>query len=340
MRMKKRTHPIYYFVLDHNHSPWPAEDDMSISTASSRPRRHSYDIHMTWASMPPEFLERSEFYQDHQSSSSTSSSSSSTSTSTTTTSTPSSSSIVAGHEAAKLTWMHNGRPQEHKLIDYSRSSFPPGVPAPYPSDLQRFPPIHHPHGGIHPLASPSSSSPSDAVGTYYPYPPYSSVSTPTPMPPPPPPPPHHMPQSPGQPMLPPFYYHQQGGGSSSSSGGGGGKLLLPGPVDGQRGEYGVNNNHGGMRVLQPRRKKTRSDPDEDDMSMALEPGHPDFPDMSLKDIEAARVDPEARPRRQKLRYEGDMYTPQWVRYNGQAKEGLCDTCQPGKWLQLKNSAFW
>ena len=80
--------------------------------------------------------------------------------------------------------------------------------------------------------------------------------------------------------------------------------------------------------------------DEDDMSTAVEPGDPDFPDMSLKDIEAARLDPEARPRRQKLRYVGDKYTPQWVRYNGQAKEGLCDTCQPGKWLQLKNSAFW
>ncbi|KAK3838785.1 MAG: hypothetical protein JOS17DRAFT_675133, partial [Linnemannia elongata] len=45
-------------------------------------------------------------------------------------------------------------------------------------------------------------------------------------------------------------------------------------------------------------------------------------------------------RKQKLRYEGDQYTPQWVRNVGQAKEGFCDTCVPGKWLQLKNSAFW
>ncbi|KAI9314923.1 hypothetical protein BX666DRAFT_1964748 [Dichotomocladium elegans] len=89
-----------------------------------------------------------------------------------------------------------------------------------------------------------------------------------------------------------------------------------------------------------KRRRNRADADEDDMANAVEPGDPDFPDMSLKDIEAARVDPEARPRRQKLRYLGDKYTPQWVRYNGQAKEGLCDTCQPGKWLQLKNSAFW
>ncbi|KAI9319492.1 hypothetical protein BX666DRAFT_1835783, partial [Dichotomocladium elegans] len=48
----------------------------------------------------------------------------------------------------------------------------------------------------------------------------------------------------------------------------------------------------------------------------------------------------ARPRRQKLRFDEDQYTPSWVRYNGQAKEGLCDTCSPGKWLQLKNSAYW
>lgn len=89
-----------------------------------------------------------------------------------------------------------------------------------------------------------------------------------------------------------------------------------------------------------KRKKARTELDEDDMANAVEPGDPDFPDMSLKDIEAARMDIEARPRRQKLRYPEDKYTPKWVRYNGQAKEGLCDTCQPGKWLQLKNSAFW
>ncbi|KAJ1877492.1 hypothetical protein LPJ71_011227, partial [Coemansia sp. S17] len=48
----------------------------------------------------------------------------------------------------------------------------------------------------------------------------------------------------------------------------------------------------------------------------------------------------ARPRRQKVRFSDDMYTPMWVRNNGQQKEGFCDTCVPGKWLQLKNSAFW
>jgi hypothetical protein len=48
----------------------------------------------------------------------------------------------------------------------------------------------------------------------------------------------------------------------------------------------------------------------------------------------------AMPRRQKLRYEGDHYTPKWVRYTGHLKEGYCDICPSGKWLQLKNSAYW
>ncbi|CAG8801694.1 13284_t:CDS:1, partial [Racocetra fulgida] len=34
--------------------------------------------------------------------------------------------------------------------------------------------------------------------------------------------------------------------------------------------------------------------------------------------------PDAQPRRQKLKYPGDMYTPQWVRYSGHSKEGFCD----------------
>ncbi|KAI8049818.1 uncharacterized protein B0P05DRAFT_321789 [Gilbertella persicaria] len=49
---------------------------------------------------------------------------------------------------------------------------------------------------------------------------------------------------------------------------------------------------------------------------------------------------DGMPRRQKLRYDGDYYTPKWVRYTGHLKEGYCDSCHPGKWLQLKNSAYW
>ncbi|KAI9287046.1 hypothetical protein BC943DRAFT_275451 [Umbelopsis sp. AD052] len=62
--------------------------------------------------------------------------------------------------------------------------------------------------------------------------------------------------------------------------------------------------------------------------------------MSQEDIEKAETDETARPRKQRIRYPGDSYTPKWVRYLGQAKEGYCDSCQPGKWLQLKNSAYW
>jgi hypothetical protein len=87
----------------------------------------------------------------------------------------------------------------------------------------------------------------------------------------------------------------------------------------------------------PIKPKRRRFPKEEEI---VEAGDADFPDMCPRDVELARTDPEARPRRQKLRFHGDMYTPKWVRYNGQSKEGLCDTCQPGRWLQLKNSAYW
>ncbi|KAJ2745799.1 hypothetical protein GGI20_001854 [Coemansia sp. BCRC 34301] len=67
--------------------------------------------------------------------------------------------------------------------------------------------------------------------------------------------------------------------------------------------------------------------------------------LSVPDLSPpAAADSNARakdmPRRQKVRFSEDMYTPMWVRNNGQQKEGFCDTCVPGKWLQLKNSAFW
>ncbi|GBB91778.1 hypothetical protein RclHR1_19150005 [Rhizophagus clarus] len=70
----------------------------------------------------------------------------------------------------------------------------------------------------------------------------------------------------------------------------------------------------------------------------------DLSDVVLETPEPP-VDPndprlDAQPRRQKLKYSGDMYTPQWVRYSGHTKEGYCDNCKPGKWLQLKNSAYW
>ncbi|KAI1321864.1 hypothetical protein F5Y16DRAFT_413616 [Xylariaceae sp. FL0255] len=51
-------------------------------------------------------------------------------------------------------------------------------------------------------------------------------------------------------------------------------------------------------------------------------------------------DPEMVPHEQELRFEGDLYTPRWVRGHGNKREGWCGICKPGRWLVLKNSAFW
>ena len=52
-----------------------------------------------------------------------------------------------------------------------------------------------------------------------------------------------------------------------------------------------------------------------------------------------KEDSEA-PRAQELRFEGDLYTPKYVRGHGNKREGWCGICKPGRWLVLKNSAFW
>ena len=51
-------------------------------------------------------------------------------------------------------------------------------------------------------------------------------------------------------------------------------------------------------------------------------------------------DPDLIPREQELRFEVDLYTPRWVRGHGNKREGWCGICKPGRWLVLKNSAFW
>ncbi|CAG8583549.1 3662_t:CDS:10 [Dentiscutata heterogama] len=48
--------------------------------------------------------------------------------------------------------------------------------------------------------------------------------------------------------------------------------------------------------------------------------------------------PEAS--RQPARFDGDMYTPRWVRGVGKSKEGLCPHCEPARWLKTKISAYW
>ncbi|KAI9740662.1 MAG: hypothetical protein M1818_004626 [Claussenomyces sp. TS43310] len=51
-------------------------------------------------------------------------------------------------------------------------------------------------------------------------------------------------------------------------------------------------------------------------------------------------DPELVPHEQELRFDTDLYTPRWVRGHGNKREGWCGICKPGRWLVLKNSAFW
>ena len=51
-------------------------------------------------------------------------------------------------------------------------------------------------------------------------------------------------------------------------------------------------------------------------------------------------DPDMIPRVQELRFEGDLYTPKYIRGHGNKREGWCGICKPGRWLVLKNSAFW
>ncbi|KAL3428355.1 hypothetical protein PVAG01_01864 [Phlyctema vagabunda] len=51
-------------------------------------------------------------------------------------------------------------------------------------------------------------------------------------------------------------------------------------------------------------------------------------------------DPDMIPHEQELRFENDLYTPRWVRGHGNKREGWCGICKPGRWLVLKNSAFW
>ena len=51
-------------------------------------------------------------------------------------------------------------------------------------------------------------------------------------------------------------------------------------------------------------------------------------------------DKDLEPRGQDLRFDGDLYTPKYVRGHGNKREGWCGICKPGRWLVLKNSAFW
>ncbi|KAI9838011.1 MAG: hypothetical protein M1819_006165 [Sarea resinae] len=69
-------------------------------------------------------------------------------------------------------------------------------------------------------------------------------------------------------------------------------------------------------------------------SLQSTPSEPPLRDMRPND-------PSLTPREQDLRFPGDLYTPRWIRGHGNKREGWCGLCKPdGRWLVLKNSAFW
>ncbi|KAF2757905.1 hypothetical protein EJ05DRAFT_500429 [Pseudovirgaria hyperparasitica] len=76
-----------------------------------------------------------------------------------------------------------------------------------------------------------------------------------------------------------------------------------------------------------------SDPPDLYSSLQEEPSNPPESDMHPSD-------PDLIPHEQDLRFSGDLYTPRWVRGHGNKREGWCGLCKPGRWLVLKNSAFW
>ena len=76
-----------------------------------------------------------------------------------------------------------------------------------------------------------------------------------------------------------------------------------------------------------------SDPPDLYSSLSETPSDPPEEDMKPED-------PDMIPHEQELRFPGDLYTPKWVRGQGNKREGWCGLCKPGRWLVLKNSAFW
>jgi hypothetical protein len=76
-----------------------------------------------------------------------------------------------------------------------------------------------------------------------------------------------------------------------------------------------------------------SDPPDLFASLSQTPTDPPEEDMNPSD-------PDLMPHEQELRFTGDLYTPRWVRGHGNKREGWCGLCTPGRWLVLKNSAYW
>jgi hypothetical protein len=312
-----------------------------LSNEAESNRRHSYDVNMSWQTMPEAFLERPDLLL----------STSNVASSSTSHSEPPvfKQESYYNHTPTKITWshddLHQTQPQHPHYHPYSSVEY-----ANHPISPRQHGRLYHP----------TMSSP--LVPHTYHHQHHQRYPTAPPQPQPPPPSEHH-PHHPGVPMLHPLARQPD----VSTNNGGVKRELDPHPYYSytfppqhpmqQRYYYPTNGklplpmdphqqqqqqpHHPPPILAKPRRKKQKSNNVDDyEEELGQETNEEDYPDMSTRDIEAARSDPEARPRKQKLRFVGDKYTPQWVRYNGQSKEGLCDTCKPGKWLQLKNSAYW
>lgn len=76
-----------------------------------------------------------------------------------------------------------------------------------------------------------------------------------------------------------------------------------------------------------------SDPPDIFESLLDEPEQPPPEDMSTGDLDWV-------PREQPLRFEGDIYTPKWIRGYADGSEGWCGLCKPGPWVLLRDSAYW
>lgn len=99
--------------------------------------------------------------------------------------------------------------------------------------------------------------------------------------------------------------------------------------------------HGLLRMLQSNAESYAlrnhyadfADPPDLYASLHEEPIQPPPEDMKPSD-------PDMVPYEQEVRFEGDRYTPKLVRGHGNKREGWCGLCKPGRWLVLKNSAYW
>ncbi|ORX63148.1 hypothetical protein DM01DRAFT_1403515 [Hesseltinella vesiculosa] len=303
------------------------QDDLSlISKPNNSVRRHSYDLNLDWPTLselhalsPSIFT--SVFNQEQKPVKPSTGPEKSMSLPSLSQSTGN----VFSYHGPNTTSSHPEAPAIQRLT-WTHDSYPPDTPLP----SSAYPPAYPPLNPLPPLTDPPGFAPhlkQDPANNFLPPPVYADQPLPHAHPFAMPPQPYYFPHPgsklplPNQPVAMPPPGHPLHGHPHP--------FMYP--------AMPAHPMHPPPAITQPIRKRKRALKEVEEI---VEHGHADFPDMCPRDIELSKTDPEARPRRQKLRFEGDMYTPKWVRFNGQSKEGLCDTCQPGRWLQLKNSAYW